>query len=71
MGRAGGADLRAALQQVVQAAVYLRLAWLVPLGHPQPQLLFCVFQPFRRRFALVQLRLSGLRVLWFDQAWPN
>ena len=30
-----------------------------------------LFQPFRRRFALVQLRLSGLRVLWFDQAWPN
>ena len=27
-----------------------------------------LFQPSRRRFALVQLRLSGLRVLWFDQA---
>ena len=42
MGRAGGAGLRTALQQVVRAAVYLRLARLVPLGHPQPQLLFCV-----------------------------
>ena len=42
MGRAGGAGLRAALQQVVRAAIYLRRALAGAFGPPQPQQLFCV-----------------------------